>query len=172
MKKRNIPKKNYFIVLLMTFFVVCLTFYFAEWYKIIREQYENNSIIIDAISKIEEESISSYLLDNPNTVIYIASSNDKSIKKYESQMKKYINENGLNDEIVYFDTCNLDETYINEIFLKYLDSSLKRLKNISSPNILYFENGKITDVLNFKRKTITKNDSIDFLERENVTVND
>lgn len=172
MKKRNIPKKNYFIVLLMTFFVVCLTFYFAEWYKIIKEHYENNSIIIDAISKIEEESISSYLLDNPNTVIYIASSNDKSIKKYESQMKKYINENGLNDEIVYFDTCNLDETYINEIFLKYLDSSLKRLKNISSPNILYFENGKITDVLNFKRKTITKNDSINFLERENVIVND
>lgn len=159
-------------MLLLMIFVVCLTFYLAVWYKTIKEHYENNSIIVEVVSQIEEESISSYLLDNPNTIIYLASSNDSEVKSFEKKLKKYITDKNLSDEIVYFDTIDLDKEKINNIFLGYIGAELKNLKNINVPNMLYFENGQIADILYFKDKVITKKDTMEFLERNNVVVDD
>lgn len=172
MKKRIIPKKNYIIMFVITILVVVLTLYLSAWYKTIKEYYENNSVLTGVVNEIDEMSMPSYLLDNPNIVIYLASSNDSSIKSFEKKMKKYIKDNDLKNEIIYFDTTGLENNQINNIFIGYASSTLKNLRNISVPNMLYFENGEIVDILYFKKKTIIKNDVISFLERNNVIIND
>lgn len=172
MKRKDIPKKNYIIMGIIVVITICLTFYLALWYKTIRDYNQNNSVIVEIISQIEGESISSYLLDNPTTVIYLASSNDQEIKSFERKFRKYIADNDLSNEIVYFDTSGLDSEYINGLLVNYAGSSLKKLKNIVVPNLIYFENGEIVDIMYVKEFAITKNDMVNFLERNNVVVDD
>lgn len=172
MKKREVPKKNYIIMGVIAVATICLTFYLALWYKTIRDYNLNNSVIVEILSQIEEESISSYLLDNPTTVIYLASSNDQEIKSFERKFKKYIADNNLSNEIVYFDTNGLDNEDINSLLINYAGSSFKKLKNIVVPNLIYFENGEIVDILYVKQNAITKNDMVSFLERNNVVTDD
>lgn len=172
MKRREIPKKNYLIMGFIVVITICLTFYLALWYKTIKDYKQNNSVIVEILSQIEEESISSYLLDNPTTVMYLASSNNQEIKSFERKFKKYIVDNDLRNEIVYFDTIGLESEYINGLLVNYAGPSLKKLKNIVVPNLIFFENGVIVDILYVKEFNITKNDMINFLQRNNVITND
>lgn len=172
MKKRHVPIKNYIILVFIVLAVLALTFYLAAWYKTIKEYYQNNSVIAGVISKIEVESLPSYLLDNPTTIIYIASSNDQEVKDFEKKFKKYIIDENLNYEIIYLDVNGLTSDYIDESLLKYSSSSLKKMKKIITPNLIYFENGEISDILYVKENTIKKSDVVKFLERNNVVEDD
>ncbi|HPF83450.1 MAG TPA: hypothetical protein PLV83_04735 [Bacilli bacterium] len=172
MKKEKNLKKNYVILIIMTIIVVFLCFYLASWYKTLKEYYQNNSIVAEVLSEIEAPTISSYLLDNPTTVIYIASSNDQEIKSFEKKFKKYIKEEDLNNNIIYFDSINLTPEYINELLIGYAGNELINLKNIVTPNMLYFENGKIVDILYAKKANIKLDDVKEFLENNKIDIND
>lgn len=169
---RKVPVKNYLILLVVGVLVVVLTFYLAEWYKTLKEYYQNNSVVAELLAKIESETISSYILDNNSFILYISSSSDQEVKKFEKKFKKYITENDLRDEIVYFDALNLDDEYIDELFIQYTGKPLKKLKNIVSPNLIFFENGEIMDILYVKENDITISDVKKFIERNSVIIND
>lgn len=172
MERRQIPKKNYIIMLIITVGVVFLTFYLASWYRTVKEYYRNNSVMIDVVSSIDSESFSSYLLDNPNFILYLSSSSDEKVKKFEKQFKKYIINNEIEEEIIYLDVHDMEKDYINKLLLSYVDSSLKNFKNVVTPNLLYFEDGVIKDALYIQNPNIKKIDMINFLERNNVINND
>lgn len=172
MNKRSVPLKNYIILFVIGVIVVVLTFYSAEWYKTIKEYYQNNSVIAEILPKIESETISSYLLDNREVVLYISRSNDQEIKSFEKSFKKYISENDLNNSIVYFDAIDLEDEYINDLFLKYIGSTFKKMKKIVVPNLIYFENGEIVDMLYVKDNDITMSNVRKFMKRNSVIVND
>ena len=173
MKKREIPKKNYFILLVIIAAVVGLCFYLTSWYKTIEEYYKTNSVISEVLPEIETETFSSFLLDNPDIVVYISSSSDSDVKTFERQFKKLIVEYSLNSNIIYFDidkdtNINGLETLVNS----YMSKSLKKVTNIPTPNLIRFENGEIVDILYVKTPNINKNDAIKFLERNEVIEND
>ncbi len=173
MKKREIPKKNYLILLAIIVAVVGLCFYLMSWYKTIEEYYKTNSVISEVLPEIETETFSSFLLDNPDIIVYISSSSDSSVKTFEKQFKRLIVEYSLNSNIIYFDTDK--ETNVNgleTLVSNYMSKSLKKVTNIPVPNLIRFENGEIVDMLYVKNSTITKNDVIKFLERNEVIEND
>ncbi len=173
MKKREIPKKNYLILLVIVVAVVGLCFYLTSWYKTIAEYYKTNSVISEVLPEIETETFSSFLLDNPDIVVYVSSSSDSNVKTFEKQFKKLIVEYALNSNIIYFDTdketnVNGLETLVNN----YMSKSLKKVTTITDPNLIRFKNGEIVDILYVKDSTITKSDVVKFLERNEVIEND
>ena len=170
MKNKVLEKKNYIFMALITVAVVVLTFYISSWYKIIKKYRENNSVVEEVVTKIDASSLSSYLLDNPNALIYIASSNDPDIKDFESSLKKYIVNEELTSTIIYLDTKDMTQDDINKIFLPYVSSTIK-LKNIVTANILYFEDREIVDAIYTKNSTAKINDVKTFLEGNSI-VND
>ena len=170
MKNKVLEKKNYIFMALITVAVVVLTFYISSWYKIIKKYRENNSVVEEVVTKIDASSLSSYLLDNPNALIYIASSNDPDIKDFESSLKKYIVNEELTSAIIYLDTKDMTQDDINKIFLPYVSSTIK-LKNIVTANILYFEDREIVDAIYTKNSTAKINDVKTFLEGNSI-VND
>lgn len=173
MKKREIPKKNYLILFIIVIAVVGLCFYLTSWYKTIDQYYKTNSIISEVLPEIETETFSSFLLDNPDIVVYIASSSDSSVKTFEKQFKKVIADNSLNSNIIYFDTDKENNNNGLEVLVSnYMSKTLKKVKNIVSPNLIRFKDGEIVDILYVKSSTITKNDAIKFLERNEVIEND
>ncbi|MEG2251129.1 MAG: DUF6568 family protein, partial [Bacilli bacterium] len=85
MKLRNIPKKNYIILAAIFIMTIIATFYFASWYNALNEYYKTNSVITEVISEMESETLSSYIMDNPETIIYLSSSTDMNVKKFEKK---------------------------------------------------------------------------------------
>lgn len=172
MAKRNIPLKNYVIMIVITVLVAVLTFYLVEWYKTIKEYYQNNSVVAEVLPKIELESFESYLLDNSDVIIYVSKSNDQNIKEFEKKFKKYILNNDLNNNIIYFDVSNIEQDDVNNLFIQYIGSNFKKFKQIVVPNLIYFSNGEIVDVLYVKENEITMSAVKKFMKRNSVIAND
>lgn len=172
MKKKEIPKKNYVLFLLLCVVTVILCFYLSSWYKTITDFKKNNSVITTVLSEIEIESFSSYLMDNPDTIIYISSTTDDDTKKFDKQLKKIIIDNDLNSEILLLDMSKEEnENALNNIIDNYLSKEIE-IKKLTYPNIIIFEEGKITKVLYKKQTQINKKDVIDFLEANGIINND
>ncbi len=173
MKKREIPKKNYFILIVVIVAVVGLCFYLTSWYKTIEEYYKTNSVISEVLPEIETETFSSFLLDNPDIVVYISSSSDSGVKTFEKQFKKMIVDYSLNSNIIYFDIDkDVNVNGLETLVKNFMSKSLKKVANIPVPNLIRFENGEIVDILYIRDSSITKNDAIKFLERNEVIEND
>lgn len=172
MAKRNVPVKNYVIMTVITILVAVLTFYLVEWYKTLKEYYQNNSVVAEVLPKIESESIESYLLDNSDFIIYVSKSNDQSIKDFEKKFKKYILNNDLNNNIIYFETSNLEQEKVNDLFIKYIGPNLNKFKQIVVPNLICFSNGKIVDILYIKENEISMSAVKKFMNRNSVIDND
>ena len=156
MKKNNkeIPKKNYFILILLSIGTILLVFYLSNVYKE-RVEYKNqNNNIMNFLSEIKEEELNNYILDNHDTIIYISSSLSDANKKFEYDLKKFIDKNDLNKDIVYLDSSNLSDSFYDNLRNNYLSNELKKqnitLNNI--PNIIIIKEEKIVNVL---YKTLT-----------------
>ena len=54
----------------------------------------------------------------------------------------------------------------------YLPSNLKNMSDIHVPNIIYFKDGMIEDVLYRKKTSIDKTDVINFFSRNELIEND
>lgn len=166
MKKRVIPKKNYVILIVLFVFCISLTLYCSKWYKELKEYYQNNSVVSDVISEMEYESLSSYLLDNHEALIYVTYSNDQTIKKFEKQFRNYIIEKNLKNDIIYLDIAKEENKNImKDIMNNYSSPNLKKIKNVFIPNLLYFKDGELVDILYIKETEISKKDVVNFIDR-------
>lgn len=160
--ERKIPLKNYVILVVITVVFVFLVFYMRDWYNMTRVYYNGGSLILDVSTKINQEELGNYALENPNFILYVSSGYNDDTKKFEKDFKKYITKNHINN-IVYLDASEID---INS-FNAYLKNNYALNSNVSSKitdnqniTIYDFDNGKISHVIanadNQSMKTIEK----------------
>lgn len=156
--KREIPKKNYIIVGLIAIIVVVLVLYMAKLYNSVNIN-NKTSIMGNYLFNVTTNELDSYLLENPNIIIYWANSEDITNNSFEKELKKYIIKHDLQKNFVFVNTNSISEEEINNISKKYLNDELKN-KNIdlkTIPNILVVEEGKIIDVLYTYQQEIEMN---------------
>lgn len=169
MQKKNIPLKNYIITFVIVLVVVLGSLYACSWYKAIKEYNLNKSVIADTVNKIELETLESYVTDNSNFIMYVASSSDEDVKSFERKFKRYIKNNSLNNEIIYLDIKDYDTEQILNTLLSYKSDNLKNLKSIPFPNILIFENGKVEDILYLRKSSMDRKEVVEFIEKGNLS---
>ena len=169
MEKREVPLKNYLILLVLTIGIVCLVFYLASWYNTTKEYYKNNSILSKYLPEVKSEEISSFLVDNPEIVIYYASAKDENIKSFEKTFKKMIEKYEINDDIIYIDSSKEENVNFTSELNKIMD---KKLDSIAIPNLIYIKNGSINRILYNKSSKINEREVRNFLIRCGVIVND
>lgn len=169
MQKRDIPLKNYIILLMIFLFTILLVFYLASWYNTSKEYYKNNSILSEYLSELKSDEIDSYLIDNPNVVIYYASAKDETIKSFEKEFKKLIEDNEIKDDIIYVDSSKEE----NANFVSKLNSIYNnRIDNLIIPNLICIKEGKISRILYSNDTKINKRDARNFLIKCEVITND
>ena len=142
---REIPKKNYIIMLIIAVSVVLLTLISCNIYN---TKYRKTSILTNYISEIKMKDLDTYLMEKPNSIIYIS---NKSVNNTEQELKlkdKLIELN-ITDYIVYL---NIDKTNIKKFNQKFKSN----IKIDELPIIVIIEDNKIT-----KEYSI---DSIDLIE--------
>lgn len=165
-KKREVPTKNYIIFAVISIITIVAVLGIANWYKQSKEYYENHSIMNNILSEINANEIGSYIMDNPDFIIYIASSKDQTIKSFEKKLKKLVINNEIKNNILYLDSSKIEnEVTYKDLANSFLSDELKKEKtNINiSPNMLYVKNNKITNILYTNQKNINIEDVENFL---------
>ena len=166
---KNIPLKNYLILLLVSLGTALLVFYLRSWYNASIEYYQNNSIMSEYLAEIKSDEINSFVIDNPDVVIYYASAKDTSIKSFEKSLKKLMEHYEIKDDVIYIDSSKIE----NDSFISKLnDVSDKKINVISIPNLIYIKDGRVNKVLYSTETKINKRDVQNFLIKCGVITND
>ena len=167
-KNKETSLKNYLILLLIAVVTFITVFYLGNWYKTTEAYWSKTSDMVSVISEVKLNELNNYLLENPNTIIYISSGEDESIKEFEKSFKELIIEYDLRDEIIYLDQKLFENQKDYQDFIdQYFHEDMKYAKFVL-PNLLVVENRKVVALLNTGNQPLEKEATINFLKQHGV----
>jgi len=146
MSARVVPKKNYYILVVMLIGVVILTFAITSIVNAVKNNNVSSGYINRYVSEIAYTELDTYLVEPAsNTFIYVTYTGDKNIYKLEKDLKKLVNNYELANEFIY---VNVTDEMLDEDFVKELNDKLNITEKISKlPVILYYKDGVLTDIV-------------------------
>ena len=103
--KREIPVKNYVILILVFLVTIVAVFYVRDWYNTTKNYYAQNSVMTKVVREIKSEEISNYILENQRFILYVSSGQNGELKNFENDLKDLIKKMDLSEEVLYM---NLD----------------------------------------------------------------
>ena len=142
---KTIPKKNYILLGLLAVVTVLAVIY-MKWYRASENYYLENSVMKELVGEVKELEFENYILENPDIVIYISKDQSKITKKFEKKLKKYILDENLKSHFIYVNGKDSTESFLLNFKEKYFINGMKELE-ITYPNLLILENGKVKDIL-------------------------
>lgn len=157
MNKREVPTKNYVILLLISVFTIVLTLYINAWVN----TYKSNKLSVSPLDGVVEEvninEINVTFSEMNEVLLYISYTNNKKIYNAEEKILKYIKGHDLVDKFIYVNVLDYLE---NKEYLKILKETFVEVKdNIEdAPMLIYVKNGKAEKVINRKNSTISTYD--------------
>ena len=122
-----------------------------------QKQYRNikyqTSVITSSIHEIKYNNLQSMVKENDFFVLYTCNNIDKKCRMFSKEFKNYIDDNNLNEKIIYYNLENEKPlSNITTLYNEYKgETLLKKLNNY--PSILIFNRGKIIDFLIINDKT-------------------
>lgn len=147
-KRRNnkeIPTKNYVIVIVIFIISFILIILGANWYKNYREYQLTIPVISGYINEIGEQELDNYLFENHDTLLYIGTSEDNNCRSLEKELKDFIKKHNLRDQIIYINLNNVEnkDSFISNFNDKY--ATKEKIDNY--PTFIIIQNGKILDFI-------------------------
>ncbi len=144
---RVIPRRNYLILGALIVVTLFLLFYFYMWVDAYNETKLNRPILDKYMEVINYNELNNYLVENPNTIIYVSVLEDETIREFEKQVKAAYKKQEVDREVLYMDITDQisDKNYHNEMVNKYAVGSLN-MTNV--PLVVVFENGNIREIYN------------------------
>ena len=167
---REIPKKNYIIFAFVIVVSIGIILYCMRWYTM-SQSVDKSNVMDGVVSELKSDELSSYLLDNPNVIVYLAPSDSDENKSLEDELQNLIVSKNLTNEFIYLDSSLITDNRIYEDYgERYFSETLKNQSiDLSvTPNLWYFHDGKITDVMNTVSRKSSIQDVEYFLEKNGV----
>ncbi len=153
---RKIPGRNYLIlagVIIVTIFLLC---YFYMWFDAYKEKKLNMRILDSYMEIINYNELEDYIVENPNSVIYVSVLEDAVIRDFEKQMKKMLKNNVIKRDMLYMDVTN-------DIKKKDMQKYGISVDNI--PLVLAFNDGNISYTYSISQNGYDINQFKNFLSR-------
>lgn len=149
----NIPKKNYIIVILLFTFTVAITLIFSSIYTNKKEESVSN--FYESTKKINYQDVENYLLDNPESIIYITDKNNKKYTKVEKKLESRLEKLKLKDSFVIIEYTELENglnKYLKDKYnttIEYNNSPIMIIINndMIEANITITDNTNVNDIL-------------------------
>jgi len=161
--KRNIPLKNYIVLLLIIFLTIVLLVYLTNVYNKKRDYDESKNIRMSFLKIMQEDDFENFITENQEFVLYISNSDNQNIVDFEKDMKKLVIKKGYDKEMIYLNSKNLSDKFI-ETIKNYFSDSLKKENIKLLPNVLIIKNGKISNIL-YVSSITNAQDVIDCIEK-------
>ena len=143
---RKIPFKNY-IILGIVFVVTIMLFYL--WVDAYKESKVNMPILDKYMTVINYNELNNYIVENPDTLVYVSVLENEEIRVFEKQLKSKYKKDKISKDILYMDITEdmLDENVKNEMSRSY---SLNNLDITNVPCVLLFEDGLLKSIYSVK----------------------
>ena len=159
MKKGSL--KNYIILGIIVLCTLIAVFYLLNWYKQYKDIKLSEAVISSTIKEVKYDELDTVLQERDFLIVYMCTSSENKCRKFEEKFGKYINNNNLNEEIIYFDIENKDN--LVNIYEKYKHEDLRK-KLGDYPMLFVFSEGKIIDLLSNKDGKLSISKVDDFLD--------
>ena len=142
---RKIPKKNYIILGVVILFTILLLYYFYMWVDVYKESKINIPIMDKYMSVINYNEFDNYLVENPNTIVYVSVLEDEKIREFEKKLKNKYKNSYVDNEVLYMNITESmkDKNLVNQMRDKY---SLNNLDITIVPCVLVFNGGVLASI--------------------------
>ena len=112
---KSIPVKNYFVLVL----IIIVSGFIALVIMNLFKNYNNPERKNIFQNKILFEELETYMLENPNFIVYLASTslNDS---KFEKKFQKFIVSNDLVNDVIYINRDNMNDLQFQDYLSNYL----------------------------------------------------
>lgn len=176
---KQIPKRNYILVFIICIVTLVTVGYFTYSIKKHQSIKVEPSVLSGYLLELGEKEImtnlSNYVLDNPDTILYVSYGNDKYLTQFEKEFKELIKEYNIKNSFVFVDlnmvsSKNFLSDLRNSFFSDDLNNNYIKLERQS--NMFLFNDGKIVKLLYYAEQKINIEDVIKFLKREEIIGND
>ncbi len=159
-KKKDIPKKNYFILGIILIISCILVYYINAWYSLYQYEKRGNSPITTYMEIINYNEVENYIAENSDAIIYVSKSNNLKIRKFEEDNEKLFKKLELNYNILYMDAKDVNK----DLKIKY---------NVNEyPTILFFKNKRLVNKYVLELDNINYNDIKNIIDYSNGENND
>ena len=146
-KLREVPLKNYVILLGVILGSFLILFYFYKWFDTYEESRLNMRIMDSYMQVINYNEIDDYVTENPNTVIYVSVLQNKEIREFEKLMKQKYRDKLIETKILYLDITELNDKEKQELASNYYYNNLSI---VDVPCLLVFNNGVVEGIYSVK----------------------
>ena len=123
---REIPIKNYIILGVVLFITMLILYYFYCWVDVYKESKINIPIMDKYMSVINYNELDNYIVENPDTIIYVSVLEDEKIRGFEKEFKNKYKNKEIENELLYMNITDdiKDMDIRDEMVSKYSINSL------------------------------------------------
>jgi len=142
---RKVPFKNYVILGVVIVVTIFILNYFYMWVDVYKESKINIPIMDKYMTVINYNELEDYLVENPNTIVYVSVLENDTIREFEKKLKIKYKNNEIDNDLLYMNiTDDIDKSNIrNEMNNKY---SLNNLSMTNVPVVLVFKDGLLKSI--------------------------
>lgn len=144
---RKIPTKNYIILGVIIAVTLLVLYYFYMWVDVYKESKINIPIMDKYMTVINYNELNNYIVENPNTIVYVSVLENEKIREFEKKLKNKYKNKEIYNEVLYMNITDdiKDKNLKNEMISKY---SLNDLNITDVPCVLVFSNGVLKAIYN------------------------
>ena len=142
---RNIPKKNYLILGIVIVATLLVLYYFYMWVDVYKESKINIPIMDKYMSVINYNELEDYVIENPDTIVYVSVLENEEIRGFEKKLKNKYKNKLVEHDLLYLDITNeiIDKDKKMNLMLDY---SINNVNITDVPCVLVFENGDLKSI--------------------------
>ncbi len=143
MTKKIIPSRNYLILIGVIILVISACFAFYNIYNIYKDNKSKTSPLANKEVLYEDLKETTKELD-ADTFLVISFTSDEQIHNNENEIKKYLKNNNLIDNVMYL---NVSELMTEQNFLRDLNATLNLTENLEIkkfPALVYYQDVRPT----------------------------
>lgn len=146
-KKKDIPRKNYYIVIAVTILVVLLMIFVRSFYLSYKSSKLSNSIFSNKIvNQIHMDDFDFAIAEISDAILYVSYTGSNEIYSMEKRLFKEIENNNLTDKIIYLDVTKYNK---NNKYIKTLRDKFPNIDNEinSAPLFIYIKDGQAVEAM-------------------------
>jgi len=142
---RKVPFMNYVILGVVIVVTIFILNYFYMWVDVYKESKINIPIMDKYMTVINYNELEDYLVENPNTIVYVSVLENDTIREFEKKLKIKYKNNEIDNDLLYMNiTDDIKNSNIrNEMNNKY---SLNNLSMTNVPVVLVFKDGLLKSI--------------------------
>lgn len=113
---KEIPKKNYYILIVLLVVTILLTLMLSNLYlnreKLVSSFYEYSN-------KIAPKEFDQFMTENSDVIIYISDKYDLTNETFESKLEKKLDDLNLKHNFIFIDKNDINKKFINKLKKTY-----------------------------------------------------